>query len=92
VKEGDHVHAYRLAQRAIADLKSAVIIELSRMDTGSGLSNAEVGRLLGIYAGHKGHLGHIPRTLLAIMEADGTVQQDKASKKWRLVSRAGEKN
>ena len=34
--------------------------------------------------GHVEHEGHIPRTLLALMEAEGVVQQDKATKLWSL--------
>lgn len=48
------------------------------------MTNAEIGRSLGIYAGHVGHEGHIPRTLLALMESDGVVSQDEKSKRWVL--------
>jgi len=48
------------------------------------LTNAEIGRSLGIYAGHVDHEGHIPRTLLALMEKEGVVQQDPASKRWKI--------
>jgi len=34
--------------------------------------------------GHVEHEGHIPRTLLAIMEAEGVVEQVKETKAWRL--------
>jgi hypothetical protein len=80
-----HPRAYRLAQRAMADLKSAVALLLSGADK-DGLSNAEIGRLLGIYAGHVGHIGHIPRTLLTLMESEGLASQDEATKRWRLCS------
>jgi len=50
----------------------------------AGLANAEIGRGLGIYHGHAGHVGHIPRTLLALMEVEGVVLQDPASKRWSL--------
>jgi len=43
----------------------------------------DIDRTLGIYSGHKGHEGHIPRTLLAIMEAEGTVEQ-VSDKKWKI--------
>ena len=57
--------AYADAQSAIAMLKSAIYRVL--LDAGQeGLSNAQIGRRLGIYTGHKGHEGHIPRTLLGI--------------------------
>lgn len=75
--------AYSLAQRAMADLKSAVYTLLKRSSQG-GMRNADIGRALGIYAGHIEHEGHIPRTLLAIMEKEGVVQQDPQSKLWSL--------
>lgn len=76
-------HPYRLAQRAIADLKASVrsLIEVAPR---SGLTNAELGRALGIYTGHVGHEGHISRTLLAMLENEGVVEQDKKTKRWRL--------
>ena len=73
---------YAIAQRALADLKSAVYAVL-RTAPGEGLRNADIGRLLGIYAGHIGHEGHIPRTVLALMEEEGIVQQD-SEKRWTL--------
>lgn len=81
----DHTRAYRLAQRAIADLKAAVALILTHAPD-AGLTNATIGRLLGIYAGHVGHVGHIPRTLLALMENEGIVIQDEPTKRWRLRS------
>ena len=75
--------AYRIAQRAMADLKAAVVMILSEVP-GEGLSNADNGRRLGIYAGHKGHEGHLPRTLLAFLETEDVVVQDPGSKEWSL--------
>ena len=49
-----------------------------------GLRNSEIGRALGIYTGHEGHEGHIPRTLLAILESEGVVVQDSETKTWSL--------
>jgi hypothetical protein len=72
--------AYKLAQRALADLKAA-ILKLLRHAHSTGLTNAEIGRALGIYHGHVGHEGHIPRTLLAMMEIEGVVEQDRATKR-----------
>lgn len=72
---------YQRAQRAIADLKTS-ILEILLVASTDGLTNAEIGRTLGIYEGHKGHEGHIPRTLLGIMEAEGVVLQDSESKRW----------
>ncbi|MYD69546.1 MAG: hypothetical protein F4W89_02210 [Acidobacteria bacterium] len=77
------VQAYEDAQRAMAMLKSAVYRAL--LDAGgNGLSNAQIGKRLGIHTGHKGHEGHIPRTLLAIMEGEHVVEQDTDRKLWRL--------
>ena len=75
--------AYANAQAAMASLKSAVYRIL--LDAGTdGLKNVEVGKTLGIHSGHERHEGHIPRTLLAIMESEGVVEQDPDSKSWRL--------
>ena len=57
--------AYHLAQNAMADLKAAVYSLLEGAPP-EGLTNAQIGRRLGIYAGHVEHEGHIPRTLLAL--------------------------
>jgi len=73
---------YYLAQSAMAELKSAIHLLLS--DAPDGLKNVEIGRALGIYTGHVRHEGHIPRTLLAIMEAEGVVKQDEETKIWKL--------
>jgi hypothetical protein len=74
---------YYLAQSAIAQLKAAVHLVLSRASN-DGLKNSDIGRQLGIYMGHVEHEGHIPRTLLAIMESEGVVEQDNETKAWRL--------
>jgi len=78
------INAYQLAQKALVDIKTSIYILLAGSPK-DGLTNVEIGRSLGIYMGHVGHEGHIPRTLLAIMEAEGVVVQDKDSKKWRCV-------
>jgi len=80
---------YYLAQRAMSDLKVAIhaLLEDAPPD---GLTNAQIGRTLGIYAGHIEHEGHIPRTLLALMEKEGVVQQDPASKKWMIRTHGSE--
>jgi DNA-binding IclR family transcriptional regulator len=80
----DTTEPYLLAQAAIAQLKGAVHSVLSRAP--EGLKNVEIGKLLGIYMGHVEHEGHIPRTLLALMEAEGVVEQDQKSKTWKLKS------
>jgi hypothetical protein len=71
---------YRRAQVAMAELKSAVVSLLE--EHGSGMTNAAIGRSLGIYGGHKGHEGHISRTLLAMLEAEGVVQQNDVDQSW----------
>ncbi len=73
---------YSIAQQAMAQLKSAIWLLLSQSP--SGLTNAVIGRSLGIYSGHVGHEGHISRTLLAIMEAEGVVEQAPSDKTWKL--------
>jgi len=86
MKEG-HVtmlsEPYKSAQHAICELKGAIHVLLATAPS-EGLSNAEIGRLLGIYQGHIGHEGHIPRTLLEMMKSEGVVEQDSESKKWCL--------
>jgi hypothetical protein len=74
--------AYRAAQDGLTCLKVAIHALLEGQ---AGMTNVEIGRALGIYQGHVGHEGHIPRTLLAMMEAEGVVQQDQ-DKRWRLRS------
>lgn len=64
--------AYALAQRAMADLKAAIFLVLES-GPAQGMRNADIGRTLGIHAGHVEHEGHIPRTLLALMEKEGVV-------------------
>ena len=75
--------AYQLAQRALADLKAAVYAALEAAS--EGLTNAELGRILGIFAGQVEHESHISRTLLAIMENEGVVHQAFESKRWTVV-------
>lgn len=67
-------NAYATAQLAIANLKSAVYMLLQEAGS-EGMRNVDIGRALGIYSGHAGHEGHIPRTLLAIMESESVVEQ-----------------
>ncbi len=77
--------AYSIAQKAIADLKSAIFAILASAGE-TGLRNADIGRALGIYAGHDGHEGHVSRTLLAMMEAEGVVKQNPKTKEWHLTN------
>lgn len=78
---------YTRAQRAIAELKGVVYELLLECDT--GLTNAEVGRRLGIHQGHVRHEGHISRTILAMLETDLVVVQDKETKIWRIRAPSG---
>ncbi|HEX5237291.1 MAG TPA: hypothetical protein VFW39_02355 [Sphingomicrobium sp.] len=73
---------------ALAELKAAVLSLLER--TPSGATNAAIGRSLGIYGGHKGHEGHISRTVLAMLEGEGVVQQDGKDWTWTIRLRAEE--
>tara|TARA_R110002051_G_scaffold56046_9_gene104083 strand:- start:83299 stop:83535 length:237 start_codon:yes stop_codon:yes gene_type:complete len=73
---------YQLAQHAIADLKTAILLTL-RNGPEIGMKNADLGRCLGIHHGHAGHEGHIQRSMLALMESEGLVVQDNTSKLWR---------
>jgi len=74
---------YQKAQRAMADLKTA-IHELF-IDENTELTNVEIGKSLGIYHGHSGkHQGHISRVLLELMQAEGVVLQNKKTKVWKL--------
>ena len=75
---------YRQAQIAIAELKAAIISLLEGHT--NGLSNASIGRSLGIYGGHKGHEGHISRTLLAMLGAEGLVEQNPENQRWSMRS------
>lgn len=74
---------YLLAQNAMAKLRAAIHIILEEAPK-EGLTNAAIGRSLGIYSGHVGHEGHMSRTVLALMEAEGTVEQESETKRWRI--------
>ncbi len=75
--------AYQIAQRAIADLKAAVNMLLTEAGS-EGLTNAQIGRTLGIYSGHVGHEGHISRTILSMLESEGLIAQHSDTKVWRV--------
>lgn len=72
------------AKKAVEELKSCVLRELQLSP--AGLRNVDIGRQLGIYGGHKGHEGHVSRTLLASLEQEGKVHQDKESKIWTAIT------
>ncbi len=74
---------YARAQRALANLKEAVY-ETIVNGPENGLTNAEVGRMLGIYMGHKRHEGHISRTILSLLEDEGKICQDSVTKRWMV--------
>ena len=76
--------SYAKAQSAVATLKAAVFEKLQ--DNPNGLTNAQLGRSLGIYSGHVGHEGHISRTLLAFMESEEVVAQDPETKIWKICN------
>ncbi len=78
---------YTRAQRAMAELKGAAYELLA--SSPKGLTNAEIGRRLGIYQGHVGHEGHISRTILALLESEEVVRQDKGSKRWTALTAGG---
>jgi len=75
--------SYLVAQRALADLKAA-ILQLLESAPETGLTNAEIGRSLGIYRGHVGHEGHISRTLLEMLREEGILVQHSETKRWTL--------
>jgi len=77
------INSYRIAQRAMADLKTAVY-SVIKQGPEEGLTNAEIGKALGIYMGHVGHEGHISRTILGLLELEGMLLQDSESKKWSI--------
>lgn len=70
-----------MAQRAVADLKAAVLRFLRKHGT-AGATNAEIGKALGIYFGHKGHVGHVSRAILDQLEKESLVRQEPESKRW----------
>jgi hypothetical protein len=72
---------YRRAQSGIAELKAAVV---SLLEKQPGLTNAAIGRTLGIYSGHKGHEGHISRTVLGMLEQEGVVEQNASDQTWSI--------
>lgn len=75
---------YRLAQRAIADLKAAVLSYVQR-HSALGVRNADVGKALGIYFGHEGHVGHVSRAVLALLAQEGLIRQNSETKQWTAI-------
>lgn len=82
------VESYLRAQHAFVELKASILeVLLDRHP--AGVKNSELGKVLGIYAGHVGHVGHVPRTLLAMLQEEGLVYQDLATKCWHLRTSQG---
>lgn len=74
---------YIRAQRAVAELKG-VVYELVAGAGPDGLTNAEIGRSLGIYQGHVRHQGHVSRTILAMLQAEQVLEQNRSNKRWTV--------
>lgn len=78
-----YAKCFRLAQDGLGKIKSAVFGYLQQ-EHPRALTNAEIGRALGIYGGHVGHVGHLSGTALELLKADGLVRQND-DKAWSLV-------
>lgn len=82
-------NGYQRAHAALLELKSVVLETLAAAGQ-EGLTNAELGRGLGIYHGYEnadgveGHPGHISRWLLGELQREEMVRQDSA-KRWSVV-------
>lgn len=81
----DHLKSdsYSKAQEGMRLLKVA-IHEILERAPGEGLTNAQIGRALGIYRGHVEHEGHISRSLLEQMQNEEVVEQLNPRGPWRL--------
>lgn len=75
--------AYQLAQHGMAEMKSDIHQVLKTVYP-KAFKNHKIGRMLGIYQGHVRHEGHVSRTLLEIMKSEGTIEQNKEDKIWRM--------
>ncbi len=73
---------YYKAQLGMTQMKEAVY-SLLKENSPKGLRNVDIGKSLGIYGGHKGHEGHISRTILEIMQSEGVIEQ-REDKLWYL--------
>lgn len=76
--------SYGKAQEGMRLLKLA-IHEVLEKAPAEGLTNAQIGRALGIYGGHVEHEGHISRSLLEQMKNEQVVEQIGARGPWRLL-------
>lgn len=73
----------------------AALAEAVQEATGESVELAYVdqdytGEALEIYGGHIGHEGHISRTVLAMLEQEGVVAQNAASKRWAFRPQGNE--
>ena len=75
----------RTCPDSASGIEGAVFEKLSDAAV-DGLTNVQLGRSLGIYPGHVGHEGHVSRTILALMENDGLVEQNPENKRWIIRS------
>ena len=76
--------SYYKAQLGMTQIKEA-IYSLLKENLPKGLRNVDIGKSLGIYGGHKGHEGHISRTILEIMQSEGVIEQ-REDKLWYLCT------
>lgn len=89
----NRANAYQRAHAALLELKS-VVLETLEAAGEEGLTNAELGRGLGIYHGYhnadgvEGHPGHISRWLLGELQREEMVRQDSA-KRWTVSGPLG---
>lgn len=79
---------YFKAQQGMALMKDAVYILLKDCSP-KGERNVDIGKSLGIYGGHKGHEGHISRTILETMQSEGVIEQ-REDKLWYLIDHCAE--
>lgn len=86
----DPSRLYDFAQNAWTALKLTVLSLLENAP--GGLRNVDIGTSLGIYGGHRGHQGHVSRTILEELAQEGLVYQDRHSKRWYYKSQAKESN
>ena len=76
--------AYGRAQNAILELKAAVLSLLSTAPS-DGMKNCELGRSLGLYMGYGGqHQGCLMRTILDLLEQEGSVVKEPDSQAWSI--------
>lgn len=77
------VEAYKMAQGAVHQLKSAIAKLLS--DHSEGLKATDIGRALGVNGDHLGdQTGWLQWTVLKMMELEGTVEQPKDRGPWKI--------